>query len=70
MSNFEDAMHQGFSRADMAQELMELEKRMHGLGCDRCLHRDEISPVCDMIINHPEKFFSCGFCCERGEENT
>lgn len=65
---FEDAMHQGFSRADMAQELMEMERRMHGLGCDRCLYRDEISPVCETIINHPEKFFSCGFCCERSEE--
>lgn len=68
MSNaFEDAMHQGFSGADMAQELMEMERRMHGLGCDRCLYRDEISPVCETIIKHPEKFFSCGFCCERSE---
>lgn len=55
---------------DMAQELMELEKRMHGLGCDSCLHREENSPVCYTIIHHSEKFFSCGFCCERMEETT
>ena len=68
MSNaFEDAMHQGFSRADMAQELMELEKRMHGLGCDTCQHQCENAPTCNTIINHPEKFFSCGFYCENEE---
>lgn len=54
----------------LRQELEELEKRMHGLGCDRCLHREENSPVCNTIIHHPEKFFSCGFCCERGEVIT
>ena len=70
MSNgFEDARHHGYSRADMAQEMEELERRMHGLGCDRCHHGDEISPICEVIINHPEKFFSCGFCCEPLEKD-
>lgn len=55
------------NRADI-HEMEKMERRMHGLGCDTCWHRDENSPVCEMIINHPEKFFSCGFCCERSEE--
>lgn len=67
MSNFEDAMHQGFSREELAQEMRKIEERMHGLGCDTCQHQCENSPVCQTIITQPQKFFSCGFYCEKEE---
>lgn len=68
MNNFEEAMHHGFSRADVAQEIKVLDERMHQLGCNSCFHAKENSPVCDCIIRHDEKWDSCNFYAK--EENT
>lgn len=61
MSTFEEAMHHGFSRADLAQEIKEMEERIDQLGCNRCIHRFENSHVCDQIIRHPERWSECKF---------
>lgn len=69
MNNFEEAMHHGFSRADVAQEIKEMDERMHQLGCLRgCIHFQKCSPVCDCIIRHDEKWDKCNFYIK--EENT
>ena len=67
---FEEARHHGFSEADMAPEMEEMERRIESLGCDTCWHRNENSPVCETIINHSGEFFSCMFYCERKEERS
>ena len=65
---FEESMHQGFSRAEMAQEMLELERRIEALGCRECIHMIENSPVCNMIINSG-KYGACNFRCKRGGNN-
>lgn len=64
---FEDAMHQGFSRAEMAHEIMEIHQRMFDLGCLGCQHMNENSPVCACVISHPEKYDSCMFITNGGK---
>lgn len=56
MSNFEDAKHQGFSRADMAQEMDEKEKRMQELGCDKCRYEKDNYMACDTVIELSDTF--------------
>lgn len=63
---FEQAMHHGFSRAEMAQEMMEIHQRMIDLGCVACQHNKENSPVCACIIAHDEKYDSCMFLSKGG----
>lgn len=62
---FEESMHQGFSRADLADEMLELERRIESLGCRDCAHMMENSPVCNMII-HSSKYGACNFRCQKG----
>ena len=56
MSNFEDAKHQGFSRADMAQEMAEKEKRMQELGCPTCRYKESKYMVCDTVLELSDRF--------------
>ena len=49
-NGFEEARHQGFSRADMAQEMAEKEKRMKQLGCDVCVYKYSGFMTCDTVI--------------------
>ena len=58
MSNsFEDAMHQGFSRADMAQEVEEMEKRIEELGCHLCKYSKRSIRTCETIIEDVEGIY-------------
>ena len=50
MSNFEEARHQGFSQADLAQEMRELEERIDQLGCHMCKYAERSIKTCDNII--------------------
>ena len=56
MSNFEDAKHQGFSKADMAQDMAEKEKRIKELGCDKCRYKERLSVTCNTVIDLSDRF--------------
>ena len=68
MADFEEAIHQGFSRADVAQEIKEMDERMNHLGCRECFHLPEGSSVCDMIIRRDDAFKDCPYFFKK-EEN-
>ena len=63
---FEEAMNHGFSRAELAHEIMEIRQRMFNLGCMECQHMRENSLVCACVISHPEKYDSCMFITKGG----
>ena len=46
MSDFEEAMHHGYSRADFASEMEELEKIYQELGCAQCKYEEYNSRAC------------------------
>lgn len=50
MSEFEDAMHQGFSKADKAAEMAEYSARMTQLGCYACGYSSIYHPTCEHMI--------------------
>ena len=50
-NGYEEAMHQGYSAADMAADMEEIEKRVEGLGCRICKYRDWNSRTCDNVIS-------------------
>lgn len=51
MSNdFENALHQGYSAADMAADMAEVEARTNELGCYCCRYGQEYHPTCNNII--------------------
>lgn len=51
MSNpFEEAMHHGYSEADMAADMQEMEERMEHLGCKKCKYIDMYHPTCNGVI--------------------
>ena len=55
-NDFEDAKHQGFSRADMAQEMAEKEKRMQELGCPKCRYKNKGYMTCETVIELSDTF--------------
>lgn len=57
MNNFEDARHQGFSRADMAQEMREMELRLESLGCHLCKYGQRSIRTCDTIIEDADGIY-------------
>ena len=62
MSNeFEDALHQGFTRSEMAQEMDEREMRANELGCLSCVYRARASKTCDAIIEMDDTFHDCPY---------
>lgn len=65
-NNFEEAIHQGFSRSDMAQEVSDTTERMEELGCFHCVHGRQCSPSCARIIDDEETFKTCHFFKEGG----
>lgn len=51
MSNpFEEAMHQGYSAADMVADMNEMQERMNHLGCEGCKYGILYHPTCNGII--------------------
>ena len=49
-NGYEEALHQGYSAADMAADMEEMEKRMQDIGCFDCKYRDRNSRTCDVVI--------------------
>lgn len=73
MSNFEEARHQGFSQADMAQEEEEITKKMNSFGCHRCNWGMSFSLLCDVTLKSTSKMDECPFFKDRDtfeEERT
>lgn len=48
---FEEARHHGYSEADMAAEMKEMEDRMNALGCPKCKYIERNCTTCNTIIN-------------------
>ena len=67
MSNFEEAMHNGYSRADLASDMQEKEKRCQTLGCPTCAYRNRISVSCDYVIEQDTIYEKCPY---RKEDNN
>ena len=54
VNSFEDAMHQGFSASEMADEMRELRERCQNLGCETCMYRNMAHPTCYRIIKNED----------------
>lgn len=50
MSSFEEAKHQGYSKADMAADMAEYAARMTELGCYACQYSSLYHATCDNMI--------------------
>lgn len=68
MSNFEDAMHQGFSRGELAQEMAEFEKRMIDLECSGCAYVERGFKTCLTVIDSADIYSSCPYRKQKKEE--
>ena len=60
-NGFEEAMHQGFSAAEMAQEAQEQMARVNSLGCLSCLYRDRNAAICGRIIEDDDLYSKCPY---------
>lgn len=61
MAEFEEARHQGFSKADMAQEAKEQTDRCKALGCESCIYRDRNANACMKIIMETILYPKCPY---------
>lgn len=61
MSNFEEARHHGFSRADYEQEEHEKEQRCIQLGCPDCKYKDYNAVTCGIIFDDEELYKKCPY---------
>ena len=50
MSDFENAVHHGYTAADMAADQAEATQRMKALGCFSCRYGTLYHPTCNRII--------------------
>lgn len=50
MSDFENALHQGYTAADMAADVEEATQRMNALGCFSCRYGKIAHPTCRGVI--------------------
>ena len=55
-NGFEEAMHQGFSAAEMAADMKEMEDRCEALGCLSCLYRDRYAAICGRVIDEDDLY--------------
>lgn len=61
VNNFEEALHQGYSAADMVADIKENEERCMQLGCGECKYRYHNSPTCDMIFRESAIYARCPY---------
>lgn len=50
MADFEEAMHQGYSREDMAADMTEMEIRADKLRCFECAYRNRAARACIAVL--------------------
>ena len=58
---FEEARHHGYSAADLAADMKELEERCEALGCDSCSYRDGNYAICVRVIEDEKLYKYCPY---------
>jgi Uri superfamily endonuclease len=56
MSNFEEAVHHGFSKEELAQEMAEKMTRVDELGCSGCRYKFRNYKSCETVIELADRF--------------
>lgn len=58
---FEEAMHQGYSAADLSADMEEFTERLQEIGCFTCIYRERNSSTCSVVLNEDKLYPKCPY---------
>lgn len=58
---FEEAVHHGYSAAEMAADMQEQMDNMRRLGCNNCVYIKDYHYTCVNVISNADNYIKCPY---------